>query len=433
MADVETEVAVVGGGIIGCATAWHLASRGVPVVLLEKGRIAGEQSGRNWGFVRQQGRDPAEIPLIVESLRQWRGLAAETGEDLGFHPGGTLYLADDDAHLQHLASWLPHAEAHGIDTRLVTREGLPTLLRGSSGRWHGALHTPSDGRAEPTKAAPALARAAERRGAQVLTGCAVRGLDVAAGEVRGVVTEQGRVRARVVVCAAGAWTSLLLGTVGVRLPQLKVRSSVLRTGPAPRITDGAVWSREVAIRRREDGGYTVAHGGRSEHALVPDSFRYFRDFLPLIRASRRGGLGAVRVRPFGRFAEELAHRRWRPGTTPSPFETTRVLEPPPNESTLDAALANLKRLFPALADIRVEQRWAGLIDVTPDAVPVIAPPAALSGLVIATGFSGHGFGIGPGAGRLAAELALGVRTCVDPTPFRLERFEDGSARPVAGI
>jgi len=222
----RADVVVIGGGIVGCSTAYFLAKMGISVVLCEKGRIAGEQSGRNWGWVRQQGRDPAEMPMILDSLRIWRGLKEETGEELGFVEGGSLYLARTQADLEGHASWLPTAEQYQLDSRLVEGRELGGLLEGADGRWAGALYTVSDGRGEPALAAPALARAAARLGATVASGCAVRGLELSAGRVSAVITERGPVATSTVVCAAGVWTSLFCGNLGVAVPQLKVRGSV---------------------------------------------------------------------------------------------------------------------------------------------------------------------------------------------------------------
>ena len=126
-------------------------------------------------------------------------------------------------------------------------------------------------------------------------------------------------------------------------------------------------------------------------------------------------------------------RSWRLDE-PSPFERVRVLDPAQDTSFNEAARTRLAAVFPVFAKAKVAQQWAGLIDVTPDAVPVISAVDSLPGFFIATGFSGHGFGIGPGAGRLIADLVTGSDPIVDPTPFRLARFSDGSRpQPIAGI
>ncbi len=415
-----SDVVIVGGGIIGTAAAYYLARGGIDVTLCEKGRVAGEQSSRNWGFVRQQGRDPAEIPTIIESLRLWNGLAEEIGEDVGFTRAGALYLASTERQLARYEAWLEHARQYQLDTRLLSREEVRKALPGSRGEWVGGLHTPSDGRAEPALATPALARAARRQGATIVEQCAVRGLDTQAGRVSGVVTEHGRIAASTVLCAGGAWSSLFCARHGIVLPQLKVRSSVFRTAPAPLVSETAIWSQDVAFRRRQDGGYTVAHGSATEVPIVPDTLRWARSFMPSYRDER----SRLRLRLDSRFLTELrTPRRWSLDG-PSPFEATRVNDPAPSQRILDQAARNLARLFPALAPVPVVESWAGLIDVTPDAVPVIAPVDELPGFHLATGFSGHGFGIGPAAGRLAAEMVSGIPTSIDRTPFRLERFFD---------
>ena len=416
------DVVVIGGGIVGSSTAWFLAKAGHSVALCEKGRIAGEQSSRNWGFVRQHGRDPAEMPMIMESLRIWRGLEAEIGEKVGFAEGGCLYLARDQKELDDRAKWLPVAEQHQLETRVLDSAGVDAVLEGADGRWFGAAYTPSDGRAEPAKAAPAIARAAARHGATVLTNCAVRGIETTAGKVAAVVTERGVIRTATVVCAAGVWTSLFGGNLGIKIPQLKVRGTVARTAPALNINDGAVWSTEVAIRRRDDGGYTVAHGGASEHPIVPDSFRHFRKFL----GAYRGDRASLRLQLDHRFFTEWSTpRRWSLDEI-TPFEKTRVLDPAPSPRILGEMRTNLARWFPALAEVPFVETWAGLIEATPDALPVISEAETIPGFYIATGFSGHGFGIGPGAGRAIAELVTGAPALFDMSPFRLSRFYDGT-------
>lgn len=417
----HADIVIIGAGIVGTSAAYYLAKKGISVVLCEKGRVAGEQSSRNWGFVRQQGRDPAEIPAIIESLRLWRGLSEEIGEDVGFKQAGVFYLADTEEQVAAYEEWLEHAKQYQIDTKLVPRSDIDARLPDNNGRWIAALHTPSDGRAEPSMAAPALARAAERRGAAVIPNCAVRGLETEGGRVSSVVTEHGRIRTDTVLCAAGAWSSLFCARHGITLPQLKVRSSVFRTGPAPLVSEQAIWTKDVAFRRRRDGGYTVAHGAATEAPIVPDTLRWFTKFLPAYKAERN----RLRPRLDHRFYEELmTPRRWNLDG-PSPFEETRVNDPAPSKAILSEASANLRRLFPRLKDVEIVETWAGLIDVTPDAVPVIAPVDQLPGFHLATGFSGHGFGIGPAAGKLSAEMLTGAPTTVDLAPFRLQRFFGG--------
>ncbi|MDH3235432.1 MAG: FAD-binding oxidoreductase, partial [Alphaproteobacteria bacterium] len=279
----RAEVAIIGAGIAGCATAYFLAKAGVPVVVLEKGRIAGEQSSRNWGWVRKQGRDPRELPAIIESLKIWPGLEQELEADIGWKQAGVTYVATNEEQLAKFEEWLGFAKPYQLDSRLLTSKETDDLLGTSGERYLGALHTPSDGRAEPATTVPAIAKAIERLGGRVIEGCAVRTVETQAGRVSGVATEHGTIACASVVCAAGAWSSLFNRNLGIRLPQLRVRSSVLRTEPAPLVTESATWCGDFAFRRRQDGGYTIAADGGSTFEIVPDAFRFFSTFFGALR------------------------------------------------------------------------------------------------------------------------------------------------------
>ncbi|CAH2598866.1 FAD-binding oxidoreductase [Rhodovastum atsumiense] len=426
----SADVVVIGGGIIGTSAAFDLARRGVRVVLCEKGQIAGEQSSRNWGWVRKQGRDSRELPLIVESLRLWQGMNEAVGADTGFRTTGILYALSSDADIARWEAWLERVRPYQLDSRLVSGDELTRLMPGATRGFKAGLFTASDGRAEPQQAAPAIARAAQRAGATVLTGCAVRGLETTGGRVSGVVTERGHIACNGVVLATGAWSRLFCKDHDIRLPQLRVRSSVLRTGPVEGGPEAAAWLPDVAYRKRLDGGYTVAGAVASVADILPDSFVFFREFLPALRQNWR----KMPLRFGRRFFEELSWAGPTPLDQASRYERVRVLDPAPQQQVNAGALAALATVYPVFAKAKVAQQWAGLIDVTPDVVPVISPVERLPGLVVATGFSGHGFGIGPGAGRLAADLVTGAPPVVDPHPFRLTRFSDGSEiRIEAGI
>ena len=426
----QADVVVIGGGIIGTSTALALAESGLSVTLCEKGHIAGEQSSRNWGWVRKARRDPREIPLIVESLRTWERLNERVGAETGFRTTGIMFAAETPEEVANYEAWLEHARPFQIDARMITSQEIDKLIPGGGEVWKTALYCASDGRAEPQRAAPAVALAARRAGAIILTDCAVRGLETTGGRVTAAVTERGRIACQSVVVAGGAWSRRFLADLGLRLPQLKVRASVMRTAPLEGPPTTAVWSRQTGFRKRLDGGYTIADGHANIAALTPDSFRFFGDFLPALRME----WSSLRLQLDGRFLQEWREAKPVPLDRPSPYEATRVLDPPPDRRILRRSLDNLKRRFPVFAAAHVVQEWAGLIDVMPDAVPVISRVDQLQGLVIATGFSGHGFGIGPAAGRLAADLVTGARPIVDPTEFRFSRFSDGSKpRPMSGI
>ena len=254
--------------------------------------------------------------------------------------------------------------------------------------------------------------------------CAVRTLDVQNGRVAGVVTEAGRVRADRVVLAGGAWSTYFAANAGLDLPQLAVRSTVMRTEPAPDVIGPNISSPGLAIRRRADGGYSVTSGDLAEHFLSPKSFRYFAKYLKLMKASAKD----VRIRvaaPKGYPGAWGAKRRWGADEA-SPFEAMRIVNPDPSPVVVERVRQRLGQRFPDLAGVKVAEAWAGMIDVTPDAVPYVGEDHRLAGLFYATGLSGHGFGIGPAIGKLMAELVVGQTPAHDLTRFRTERFFDGS-------
>ncbi|HEY5559435.1 MAG TPA: FAD-binding oxidoreductase [Steroidobacteraceae bacterium] len=416
------DVAIIGGGIVGCSAAYFLARRGLAVALFEKGRVAGEQSGRNWGWVRQQGRSPVELPLMMQSLQLWKRLSLDLGEDTGFRQGGSLYLAEDAAHLSELGEWLAVARDHELDTCLLSSPELGVILEGGGERWAGALYTASDGRAEPNRAAAAIARGAQRGGAKIISHCAVRGIGRAAGRARAVVTERGAVAARAVVCAAGAWTCLFCGSLGIAVPQLTVLGTVARTAPAKRLLEGQAWSKRIAIRRRTDGGYTVAHGQSFLHPLTPATFRFAAKFLPAFRQGR----DSTRLSLGREFFRALATpRRWDL-EKPSPFERERVLDPAPEQRVLGQMRDALRHWYPEIAASPFVETWGGMIETSPDVLPIISAVDGLADFYVATGFSGHGFGIGPGAGKLVADMVSGTAEPAMLSAFRLGRFFDGS-------
>src|SRR5437588_4679827 len=338
----QADVVLIGGGIIGTSTALFLAQRGVATVLGEKGHIAGEQSSRNWGWCRKMVRDPREIPLIIESLRLWQGMNQTVEAETGFRTCGIMYLSETADELARLEGWLDHAREYQLDTRVVDGAEVARLLPGSAKKWAGGLYTASDGKAEPQLAAPAIATAARRHGAAILTQCAVRGIENAGGRVSAVVTEKGRIACGSVVLAGGAWSRLFCGNLGpedlkIDLPQLKVLGSVMRTerldgGPEISASGGL-----FGYRKRMDGGYTVATLGVRTIDIVPDSFRLLPQYLPSVKLHWK----KLRFRVGRRFAEEWQwKRRWALDEA-SPFEAVRVLDPAADPYVLERARASI--------------------------------------------------------------------------------------------
>ncbi|MBC6438945.1 MAG: FAD-binding oxidoreductase [Rhodospirillales bacterium] len=418
------DVVVIGAGITGTATAWFLAKHGKSVLLAEKGRVAAEQSSRNWGWVRQHGRDWAELPIMMEANRIWRGLAEETGEcDLAFTRSACVKLAEDPSAIAGMEAWRELAVEHQLDTVMLSKADIAERFPDLKGDFVGGSMTASDGRAEPWLAIPALARAAQRAGVAVIEDCAVRTLERTGGRVSGVVTEKGTVRCDQVVLAGGAWSTYFCANEGVDLPQLAVRSTAARTNPAPEVLPLNVSVPGLAIRRRADGCYSVSTGDVAEHYIAPKSFRYATKFAKLLKKSARD-IKLKIAAPAGYPGSWGAKRRWS-ATEESPFEKKRVLHPDPSPLVVRRLNERIPQRLPALAGVGLAEAWAGMIDVTPDAVPTLGE-LDVSGLFVATGFSGHGFGIGPAAGRIMADLVTGRPAGHDLTRFRPARFFDGT-------
>ena len=279
-------------------------------------------------------------------------------------------------------------------------------------------------------AAPALADAARALGAVVLQGCAVRGLDIVGGLVAGVVTERGRIAADRVLCAGGAWASMFCRRHGIDLPQAGIRSTVFATTPGPEVTPGGLVTPEFTISRRLDGSYIVAAQNRGQLEVTPQGVRYARQFWPTFKSRRTSlKLGVGRSLLSG---PEAMVGKWSFDVR-TPMERHRVYAPPPNRAVAAPALAKLKAAYPALNGLGIGGLWAGWIDLTPDSLPVISPVESLPGFFLAAGFSGHGFGIGPGAGHLAADLVADDPPSVDPSPFRYSRLVDGTGLAVSGM
>ena len=421
MSDMEADVVVIGGGIVGSATAYYLAKRNVNAVLVEKGEIADEQSSRAWGFVRQQRRDPAEMPLMVEANRIWQGLENELDADIEWTQEGVLAAAGDEETMTRFRTWLGVSEAYGVETRVLSRAQIQAMVPAMTGKYIGGIYTPSDGHAEPRKATMAFAQAAERKGARILTYHTAEAIEATAGQVSAVVTDRGTIRTPVVVNAAGAYGSRIARMVDLRLPMLLVRSTVAETTPLERITDTGIWAPHVSFRQKRDGSIYIARGGKSDYDVGLDSIRYMREFMPNYMKNRK----LFRMRFGSGLWNDI--REMVPGSEARrhPFANTVGVEPSPNAGNARESLRALVDLVPAASDARIRRMWAGLIDSTPDAVPVIGPADSPKGFIFATGFSGHGFGMGPIVGKLLSEIVVDGTSSLDISYLDFNRFASG--------
>ncbi|WP_085035315.1 NAD(P)/FAD-dependent oxidoreductase [Ensifer aridi] len=421
------DAVVIGGGIVGVFAAYYLARRGLKVALVEKGRIGAEQSSRNWGWCRQQNRDARELPMATKSLDLWERFAAESGEDTGFRRCGLLYLSDSEEELAGWARWRDFARTVGVTTHMLDSAQATERGRATGKPWRGGVFSPTDGTADPASAAPAVARAILKLGGTVHQSCAARGIETEGGSLSGVVTEHGTIRTKTAILAGGAWASSFCRQLGIRFPQAAIRSSILAVSPGAIGLPDALHTAAVSVTRRADGGYTLAISGRGRVDPTPQQLRFSPQFLPMFvkrwRSLAPGGLEGFRSGH-----ETLA--RWRLDE-PTPMERMRILDPAVDKATIHLTHSRALDLLPALKDTSIAAAWAGYIDSTPDGVPGIGEIAAIPGFILAAGFSGHGFGIGPGAGHLIADIVTGSEPIVDPRPYHPDRFRKSAWGKVA--
>lgn len=421
------DVVVIGGGVVGVFAAYYLTRRGLSVALVEKGRIGAEQSSRNWGWCRQQNRDARELPMATRSLDLWEKFALESGQDTGFSRCGLLYLSQDEGELAGWAKWRDFARTVGVTTHVLSSSEATERGRATGQTWKGGVFSPTDGTADPSKAAPAVALAVMAAGGTIHQNCAARGLELSAGRVSGVVTEHGTIQTKCVVMAGGAWASSFCNQYGIRFPQASVRSSILATAPGANGVPPALHTARVSMTRRANGGYTLAISGHARVDPSPQQLRFSREFLPMF-ARRWRSLSPGWLEGWRQGHETL--EKWSLEST-TPMERNRILDPKPDAGQIRATYRRACELIPELQKTAISDAWAGYIDSTPDGIPAIGEVSGLPGFILAAGFSGHGFGIGPGAGHLIADIVTGTTAIVDPHPYRPERLQTAAWGKVA--
>jgi sarcosine oxidase subunit beta len=378
------DVVVIGGGITGAAASLSLAEEGRAVTLIEKHGIAAMASGWTLGGVRQSGRDPAELPLARAAVKVWATLGERLGRDVHYRRQGNLRLARTEAEVAIIRALVERQRAEGLDleflaTNAAVRERAPAI----SEHVLAASFCPSDGDADPVATTQAFAEAARRKGCVVREGLAVEAIRVERGRVAGVETSEGFVSAALVIVAAGVNTPALLAGLGLDLPLRVTLVHVLQTEVVPRMLDQVfgVANADCAGRQEADGRLRVTSGSL----------------------------------PFTGDPNRWSDQALAPGQT----EIRRLRE-------------LVARVLPVMKDAPRHHAWGGLIDLTPDALPVLDAPDEISGLVIGAGFSGHGFCLGPMSGEILADLALGRAPRHDVSAFRLARFAAaGGRRPAA--
>lgn len=384
MPNPTTQIAVVGGGVVGSSIAWHLARRGADVTLIEARGIAAAASGASAGGVRQQNRDPREMPLATAAIARWEHLEEELEADIHYYREGHVTVFEQEADVTIARDRVAEQRALGLAIELVEGEVLHALVPGLAPHIVAGTYTSNDGHANPTLTTQAYAWAAERCGARMRTGVEVSGLIREGDQVTGVETSHGPISAEHVVLATGAWTRDLVAPLGPTLPIIPTGLQMILTTPMPKSLRQVVgaYGRGLSLKQLRDGRYLIGGGWPGDVDMV-------------------SGVGRTR------------------------------------ESSIAGSRAVSSAIFPVLRETRIERAWVGVEGIAIDEIPVIGPLPGIEGLTVAAGFSGHGFALSPITGQLAAEWLLDGTPSIPLDAFSARRFvgmdvDDAVIVPTAG-
>lgn len=369
-------VVVVGAGVVGLFTAYHLARAGVgPVLVVDRGFLSAGASGRNGGGVRQQWETAATVRLAVESVAAYRRFAREFGYNIWFRQGGYLFLAESAEELDRLRKVRAVVRSEGLDARELAAGEIARHANGL--RLDGVVggtFLASDGTLYPFPALWGLYETVRSLGVEVVLGCEVTGVIAHDGAVDGVRWSGGTVATGALVNAAGGWSSDLTRRAGLTAPNTPTRHEILATEPLKPFLD-------PMVVRLSDGLY----------------------FSQTMRGEVVGGL-------------TVAHP---PGTGAGM---------PSSPEFLRAMARALTRIVPRLAPLGILRAWSGFYDDTPDGLPLIGEDPGLRGFFHANGFGGHGFMLAPASTRRVAMAVMGQPTGLDPALFGPGRFADPARR-----
>lgn len=372
---VTADVIIIGGGVVGCAAAYYLAKKGVKdVIVLEASESIGHGgSSRNGGGVRQSGRDVRELPYAIYAVQNmWPTLSEELGMDVEYYQKGNLRLGKTEAHLKKLNALAANANKAGVTVHMVDGKEVKELCPYLSDEIIGASWCPTDGHANPLLTTLAYYRRALDMGVRFFTKAEVKELKKVKGKLRKVVLASGEVfEAETVIVAAGYESRYIARTVGVDVPMTRYFEEALVTEMQPHMFDIMLGTADADFY-----GHQAKHGS-------------------FVFGSESGLEEAIDM-------------------APSNLQTSAL--------TLSAGCRAIMGYIPLLKDAKIVRTWGGWLDMCYDGVPVIDKIEEVPGLILACGFTGHGFGTAPSVGLMLAQMALGEETIVDISALRYNRF-----------
>lgn len=369
------EVIIVGGGVVGNATAYYLAKRGVEVIVLEGSDSIGHGgSSRNGGGVRQSGRDVRELPYAIYGIKNiWPTLSEELGVDVEYVQKGNLRLGLNEDHIKILEGLTANAQGLGLDVTMVSAEEVKDICPHLSDQVVGASWCPTDGHANPMKTTLAYFKRARELGVTFISGAKVTAIKKIRGKARQVVVEDGTIfEGEHIILAAGYESRFIADSVGINIPMYPYFGSAIVTEAQPKMFDImlGVATAEIYGHQCAHGSFVFGSGTGLEPTKKPDM-----DDLKLMSLD-----GSANCR-------------------------------------------GIMKYVPKLKDAKIVRTWGGWMDMTPDGVPVISPVEEVPGLIIACGMCGHGFGTAPAVGYMLSQMVVGEETVCDLTPLRYDRFK----------
>ena len=369
------DVIIVGGGIVGCATAYYLAKRGITdVIVLESSESIGHGgSSRNGGGVRQSGRDVRELPIAMWGIKNlWPGLSEELGVDTEYTQKGNLRLGKTEEHLKKLTNLASNCREMGLSVEMVDGKEVQDICPYLSKEIIGASWCPTDGHANPLTTTLGYNRAALQRGVRFYTKAEVKKLKKIRGKLRLVILKDGTVLGSdTVILAAGYWSREIMRTVGLDVPMIKYFDQALVTEAEPKMFDIMLGTADADFYGHQAANGTFVFGSSCGQEEGMD--------MPL-----------------------------------SELHTLNL--------TLSASCRAIEGYIPLLKDAKIVRTWGGWLDLTTDGVCILGKCHEVPGLILACGFNGHGFGTAPAVGYMMAQLAVGEEPIVDISPLRYDRF-----------